>query len=880
LHAQNYTPQEIVLREVAVTRKASAAAPSPSPEFEAFAARAREVVAIVLIGLGLYMLLALVSFRLPEPGSEVIPRGVHNLGGSFGFVVGSGLLLVFGKAAWLLFVFLIGYGVSLFLGMRIERLVLKVLGVIVFTAMVAILLAGADGLAGASAQSPHGAGGRLGAVLSPRLAHAFGGPGRLMIVIFGALVALVLATEWLISSLLRRSVGGVGVLVDRARTLRPAYAGVQEEVEAADAEQDEPARRRRRAPRQAEADDDDAAEDTAEPVPPRTRVKLTPALSALDGEALAEPDGDDGDDDEVDLSTDATAPAATKPIAPRRVLAPRAATRPKPPAPKKRGLGVQPTLPFDTVYPFPPIDLFREREPDDDDDNTAAIERNCEAIEKKLASFGLGAKVVHASTGPAVTQYELRLEEGIKVSRVVSFEADLAAALKAVSVRVVAPIPGKDTVGIEVPNEHRQLVFMRELMESDRERQGMAIPLFLGKDVGGEPLVEDLARMPHILIAGTTGSGKSVCINAILLSILMTRSPKQVRMVLIDPKMVELQAYKNVPHLACDVVTNMKKAPGVLQWAVDEMERRYAMLSASGVNHIASFNKLGQAELEKRWQRPAKPEEVQLAYMVLVIDELADLMAVAQVEVEESIQRLAQKSRAVGIHVILATQRPSTDVITGVIKANLPCQIAFKVNRKIDSRVILDSNGAEKLLGHGDMLYVPPGANKLVRAQGAFVSDAEIHKVVGYLEEKGQKPAFIPDLVQTKTGSKRGPRDKDDMYDKAVEVILGNQRGSATLLQRALAVGYTRATRLLELMEEDGLVGAFNGSKSRDVLMTLDEWKAREEAIADELATADESLSEASPAYEPDSEASTEHDESDGDDGDQGDETARSDDLR
>jgi S-DNA-T family DNA segregation ATPase FtsK/SpoIIIE len=354
--------------------------------------------------------------------------------------------------------------------------------------------------------------------------------------------------------------------------------------------------------------------------------------------------------------------------------------------------------------------------------------------------------------------------------------------------------------------------------------------------------------MPHLLIAGTTGSGKSVCINAILLSILMTRSPRQVRLILIDPKMVELQAYKAVPHLACDVVTNMKKAPGVLQWAVDEMERRYALFSAAGVNHIASFNKLGHKELESRLQRPLPAEEAQLAYMVLVIDELADLMAVAQSEVEESIQRLAQKSRAVGLHVILATQRPSTDVITGVIKANLPCQIAFKVNRKIDSRVILDANGAEKLLGHGDMLYVPPGANKLVRAQGAFVSDSEIQRVVQFLEDKGQRPAFLPDLVQTKTGSRRGPSERDDMYDKAVEVILGQQRGSATLLQRALAVGYTRATRLLELMEEDGLVGPFNGSKSRDVLLTLDDWRTREQAIAEELEALDAGPGDSGPA--------------------------------
>ncbi|MCA8944386.1 MAG: DNA translocase FtsK, partial [Planctomycetes bacterium] len=363
-----------------------------------------------------------------------------------------------------------------------------------------------------------------------------------------------------------------------------------------------------------------------------------------------------------------------------------------------------------------------------------------------------------------------------------------------------------------------------------------AIPLLLGRDVTGHPIVEDLAKMPHLLIAGTTGSGKSVCINAILLSILMLRTPQQVRLILVDPKMVELQTYKNMPHLACSVVTNMKKAPGVLEWAVAEMERRYELLSQVGVNHIKGYNELGQEEVEQRLGKPIDPADVYLPYQVIVIDELADLMAVAQKEVEESIQRLAQKSRAVGLHVILATQRPSSDVITGIIKANLPCQIAFKVNRKIDSRVILDANGAEKLLGHGDMLYVPPASHQLVRAQGAFMTEDEIHAVVKYLEEHGPQAAFIPDLVQTETSKRRKPAEQDDLYEEAVEVILGQQRGSATLLQRALSVGYTRATRLLEMMEADAIVGPFCGSKSRDVLLTLDEWKAREAAMEEELA--------------------------------------------
>jgi S-DNA-T family DNA segregation ATPase FtsK/SpoIIIE len=508
---------------------------------------------------------------------------------------------------------------------------------------------------------------------------------------------------------------------------------------------------------------------------------------------------------------------------------------PKPKLPPKPKKVAQRTLPFDEQYPFPPVELFKEPLQADVGQTAQVLQKNSEAIVGKLQSFGLAAEVVGISVGPAVTQYELRLADGIRVGKLVGFEADLAAALKAVSVRVVAPIPGKDTIGIEVPNQERQRVYLRELLDQFGQSEHLAIPLFLGKDVAGNPIVEDLARMPHLLIAGTTGSGKSVCINAILLSILMTRTPAQVKLILVDPKMVELQSYKGVPHLCCEVVTNMKKAPGVLQWAVDEMENRYALLSAAGVNHIRSYNRLGQQELNKRLKRELEPDRVHLPYIVLVIDELADMMAVAQNEIEESIQRLAQKSRAVGMHVILATQRPSTDVITGVIKANLPCQIAFKVNRKIDSRVILDSNGAEKLLGFGDMLYLPPGGGAIVRAQGTFVADEELQGVVKFLEEQGQRPNFLPDLVQSQSSSRPGMAEKDALYREAVEVILGQQRGSATLLQRALAVGYTRATRLLEMMEEDGLVGAFQGSKSREVLMTLEEWKAREAAIAAEL---------------------------------------------
>jgi S-DNA-T family DNA segregation ATPase FtsK/SpoIIIE len=784
---------------------------------EGLSARGREIVALLLIGFCLYGLLALATLALPEPGASEVPRGsLTNLGGVVGYYIAHGCVFVFGYAAWALFLFLLGYGMLLFLHREIRALPVKALGAIGFTAMLALLLAGTDGLWGAGPLAPYGAGGRLGANLSPRLYQAFGGSGRILVLIFGALVALLLATEWLFSALVARSVHGAHGGIARLRERMQREPELAADAPDHDDESDE---------------DDDDEEEPAEGSDRRVAETEHAADAEEDDdeaeEAVEETDAADAEDED---------PAAAAARAPRRArpregLRVRRAARRKPRA--------QPALPFDAAYPFPPLELFREPEEADPEATRGVIERNARAIEQRLASFKIGARIVGVSQGPAVTQYEMRIDEGIKVTRIVSFEADLAAALRALSVRVVAPIPGRDTIGIEVPNAARQTVVLRELLDLAGRADDLAIPLFLGRDVAGEPIVEDLAKMPHLLIAGTTGSGKSVCINAILMSILMTRTPRQVRLILIDPKMVELQAYAAVPHLSCDVVTNMKKAPGVLEWAVEEMEKRYALFSAAGVNHIASYNKLDSVELERRLGRSPQPSELLIPYQVLVIDELADLMNVAQKEVEESIQRLAQKSRAVGLHVILATQRPSTDVITGIIKANLPCQIAFKVNRKIDSRVILDINGAEKLLGHGDMLYVPPGADRVTRAQGTFVSDEEIRRVVDYLGQHGPQPSFIPDLVQTRTGTARRPAKQDDLYEQAAEIVLGQQRGSATLLQRALAVGYTRATRLLEMMEEDGLVGPFAGSKSREVLLTLEEWREREAAVAAELEALD-----------------------------------------
>jgi S-DNA-T family DNA segregation ATPase FtsK/SpoIIIE len=408
--------------------------------------------------------------------------------------------------------------------------------------------------------------------------------------------------------------------------------------------------------------------------------------------------------------------------------------------------------------------------------------------------------------------------------------------LRVPSVRIVAPIPGKNTVGIEVPNEIRQVVRLREVIEEGAAASKKAkIPLFLGKDVSGNALTVDLASLPHLLIAGRTGTGKSVCLNAIIASILMTKRPDEVRMLMIDPKMVELSGYARLPHLMHPVVTDMKKAEAILAWAVDKMEERYALLARAGVRHIVSYNQLGREELLDRL-KPESPEEADaipdhLPFIVIVADEIADLMMTAGKEVESHIIRLAQKSRAVGIHLILATQKPTVDVITGLIKSNLPARIAFQVASQTDSRVVLDENGANKLLGNGDMLFLWPGTSTLLRGQGTYLSDEEINAVVDHCSTGEQN--FVNELVNLKVKEEEGEEPKlamlkkrDELYAAAVDIVVREGRGSVSLLQRALGIGYGRAARLVDFMAEDGIVGNYAGSQAREVVISLSEWEA------------------------------------------------------
>lgn len=493
-----------------------------------------------------------------------------------------------------------------------------------------------------------------------------------------------------------------------------------------------------------------------------------------------------------------------------------------------------------STFQLPELDLLDDPEPFDYSVHEEEIRDRAKLLERTFAEFQMKVKVVQIDTGPVVTQYEIELEPGLRARKVMALSDDLAIAMKAPNVRIVAPIPGKNTVGIEVPNEQRAKVGLKEVITKSPRSDAMRLPLYLGKDVKGQPLVCDLANMPHLLIAGRTGTGKSVCLNALILSILMTRSPEQVKMLMIDPKMVELSLYKDIPHLLHPVVTDMRKAEALLAWAVDKMEERYDLLARAGVRHIDSYNKLSPEELRQRLQ--VSTEETasfptHLPYILIFADEMADLMMTAAKQVEAHIIRLAQKSRAVGIHLVLATQKPTVDVITGLIKSNLPARIAFQVASRSDSRVVLDEMGADKLLGNGDMLFLYPGTSKIVRAQGTFVSDEEVQRMTQFLKSQG-RPQYSRELIElqrgpaAEKGSTGNLADRDELYEAAIEVVVREQRGSVSLLQRALGIGYGRAARLIDYMAEDGIVGEYNGSQAREVLFTPEAWEeARERAF-------------------------------------------------
>ena len=459
-------------------------------------------------------------------------------------------------------------------------------------------------------------------------------------------------------------------------------------------------------------------------------------------------------------------------------------------------------------YRLPTLDLLDVPPPPEVRQIKENLEDNARILEDTLGDFGIVAKVTDIERGPIITRYELEPAPGVKLSRIVNLSDDIALSMKAQSVRILAPIPGKDRVGIEVPNSQGSFVYLEEVFASNEfQNTKTALTLALGKDITGRPIITDLDDMPHLLIAGTTGSGKTVCVNSLILSLLFKNSPTDLKFVMIDPKMVELMPFNGLPHLLCPVVTDSKKAYTALNWVVGEMEERYRLLSKAGTRNIEAYN-------EKQEKIP---------YIIVIVDEFADLMTVARDQTETAVQRLAQLARAVGIHLILATQRPSVNVITGVIKANLPARISFKVASKVDSRTVLDMNGADKLLGKGDMLFLRPGDSRPIRIQGTLISDKEIERVVAFIKSQAE-PVYDEEILKEQQKGGVNNNDKDEFYNEAVKVVMESNQASVSILQRRMRLGYTRAARIIDMMEIEGLVGPFEGSKPRRILIDRDEW--------------------------------------------------------
>jgi len=475
----------------------------------------------------------------------------------------------------------------------------------------------------------------------------------------------------------------------------------------------------------------------------------------------------------------------------------------------------------DQKYIVPPIHFLNDVKREHRARGQEKIKSNIELLQKTLDNFGIQGQVIGATQGPTVTRYEIQPAPGVKVSKITNLSNDIALAFASASVRIEAPIPGKNAIGIEVPNREKDTVLLREIIESrEYQNNSLILPIALGKDIGGKNIIADLVDLPHLLIAGSTGSGKSVCLNSIILSLIYRFGPEMIKFVMVDPKRVELNVFNGIPHLIIPIVTNTKKVDKVLNWAISEMESRFKIFAEVGVRNLKGYHE---------YVKSIKTDEEHLPYIVIIIDELADLMLSSPVKIEEALCRLAQMTRATGIHLIIATQRPSVDIITGSIKINFPSRIAFAVSTQVDSRTILDVNGAEKLLGNGDMLFSPINASKPIRAQGAFVSEKEIKDIVSFLEGNGPAPDYQEDILNHKKNQEREleeveEEEEDELFEDAVDTIINNNQASISILQRKLRIGYTRAARLIDLMENKGMVGPYDGRNPRKILLSKDEY--------------------------------------------------------
>ncbi len=771
-----------------------------------------DLLALGLLALCVFLAASLVSYNPADPPNALVypqPTEITNVCGRSGAVVSVVLLNVLGVGAYYLVFSLMVLDSVLLTRRPVGQPLLRLVGWLLSLTGICALLAMA--LPQLSPGPVIGSGGYLGAAARGLLESHFARVGAYIFAVSILAGGLLLCTDYVLLHIVAWAVGKPIVGLGRGvAVVGSAYA-------------DKLGGKRAARTRQVK-DDLGHREDLT------IRIGGRPVSEEIEEEE-AEDETEEVEAEEHEDSSSEEVSEEEKPAAPLRIRKPKKSQREE--LIEQIEAAAQSSDPTD--YELPSIDLLSESEPFSFETQEKDVRQKAKILEKTFGDFGFNVRVVEIQTGPVIAQFEVELEAGLRLSKITGLADDLAIALRVPSVRIVAPIPGKNTVGIEVPNAERQLVTLREVIEeTNGKAQSMRIPIFLGKDVAGNAMTVDLSKMPHLLIAGRTGTGKSVCLNSIIVSMLMTRRPDEVRMLMIDPKMVELSGYKSVPHLMHPVVTDMRKAEAILAWAVEKMEERYALLARAGVRHLSGYNQLGEEELMARLQPVDEQERasipITMPYIVIVADEMADLMMTAAKEVEAHIIRLAQKSRAVGIHLVLATQKPTVDVITGLIKSNLPARICFEVSSRTDSRVVLDEMGAEKLLGHGDMLFLSPGTSTLIRGQGTYLSDEEINRVIAAVATT--EPQFVHELVHLKTDEEKegGPdgaklKNRDELYEAAVDVVVREGRGSVSLLQRALGIGYGRAARLIDYMAEDGIVGQYNGSQAREILLSVEDWE-------------------------------------------------------
>jgi S-DNA-T family DNA segregation ATPase FtsK/SpoIIIE len=754
----------------------------------------REAALVVLLAVAGFMLLALVTYDPEDPGwsYKAATPGVANQGGIFGAYFADLTLYLFGYLAYLLPVLVVALGVRIYRWQRAAEPVRWGLLTMRFAGFLVAVVAG-DVLAyyhfePVAGTVPMASGGAVGTAAGSALRDGFGFDGATLLALafFLAGVTVFSGVSWI------QLMDAVGRWVLRLGTWCRRMVGSLGRMGAE--------RRKSRAAESVSMPVSEPVISTEPPEPPR-------------------------------IEPPETAPAAPKP-SPKRSKAKRAAKR-------------ETSAPAAGEGSMPPVTLLDDPPQHERGYSQQDLDAMSELVETKLGDFGVSVEVAAVHPGPVVTRFELQPAPGVKVSKITNLSKDLARALSVTSVRVVEVIPGKSVVGLEIPNKQRESIALSEIVRSDQYQQSKsALSLAIGKDIGGQPVVVDLGKMPHLLVAGTTGSGKSVGVNGMILSLLYKNTPEEVRTIMIDPKMLELSVYENIPHLLAPVVTDMNDAANALRWCVAEMERRYKLMASLGVRNIDGLNRrireareAGEPLHDPLW-RPSDadaidpeasgaPELETMPYVVVVVDEFADMMMMVGKKVEELIARLAQKARAAGIHLILATQRPSVDVITGLIKANIPTRMAFQVSSKVDSRTILDQMGAESLLGHGDMLYAGPSSRGIPeRVHGAFVSDAEVHRVVEHLQSMGG-PDYARDILQEAPqdapnvpgmSADSGGEDADPLYDQAVQVVTETQKASISGVQRRLKIGYNRAARLVEEMEAAGVVGPLESNGSRQIL--------------------------------------------------------------